>query len=305
MYYGFDMGGTKIELAVFDEEMNQVWIKRHPTPKNNYDDLLCVFVELVKEADERFNTQGSIGIGIPGIPNVSNGTVFTTNVPSAKGKPLAADLTKMLNRPVKISNDANCFALSEAYAPVFKKYRSVLGLILGTGVGGGLIIDGKPVTGHNGITAEIGHLRITLDMLTILGMDIPKRQCGCGHIGCAETYLSGEGFEWLFNHFYHLSLSAQAIVALYRQGDAHATEHVERYTSLLASYLGNILTLFDTELVVIGGGLSNFDELYTLLPQKLPLYIYSIATLPQIEKARYGDSGGVRGAAFLHLGSPA
>ncbi len=301
MYYGFDMGGTKIELAVFDESLKPIWQKRVPTPKNDYQALLDVFRNLTTEADTMFGCQGKVGIGVPGIVNHEKGTVFTTNVPAAKYKPLIQDVTNTLQRPVKIENDANCFALSEAWDPDFIRYPTVLGLILGTGVGGGFVIDGKVLSGKNGIAGEIGHLNLSLQGSRLIGDSVPEITCGCGKQACFETYLSGPGFERIYTAYTGKTNSAIEIIQLYQQGDIAAKEHVERYINLLAMFLGQILTVFDPDLVVIGGGLSQFDGIYHLLPNVLPQYLYGIADLPTIAKARYGDSGGSRGAAFLHL----
>ncbi|AKJ42225.1 N-acetylglucosamine kinase [Pragia fontium] len=301
MFYGFDMGGTKIELAVFDEHLKQLWQKRVPTPKDDYQALLQTFTELTLEADQRFNSKGKVGVGIPGIVNAKQGTVFTTNVPAAKHKPLVADLTHCLQRPVRIDNDANCFALSEAWDTEFRQYPTVLGMILGTGVGGGFVVDGKVISGKNGIAGEIGHLNLTTAAANVLTNKVPEIVCGCGKTGCFEGYLSGPGFERIYSCFYHEKLSAVKIIENYYAGDDAAKVHVERYVTVLSMYLGNILTLFDPHLLVIGGGLSQFDEIYRLLPEYLPQYLYGIATLPQIEKARYGDAGGARGAACLNL----
>lgn len=301
MYYGFDMGGTKIELAVFDKGLNQIWQKRIPTPKDDYQTLLHAFQSLTREADEKFNCQGNVGVGIPGIVNHAEGTVFTTNVPPAQYKPLIHDLAKVLQRPVKVENDANCFALSEAWDPNFKHYPTVLGLILGTGVGGGFVINGKVLSGKNGIAGEIGHMNLSVRAAKILGNTVPEITCGCGQTACFETYLSGPGFERVYAAFTGKKHSAIEIIQQYKQGDIDAKQHVERYISLLAIFMGQVVTVFDPDLVVIGGGLSQFDDIYTLLPEVLPQYLYGIATLPAIEKAQYGDSGGARGAAFLNL----
>ncbi len=301
MYYGFDMGGTKIELAVFDNELNQVWQKRVRTPKDDYQTLLNTFLELTLEADEKFNCQGKVGVGVPGIVNHAEGTVFTTNVPTAQYKPLIHDLANILQRPVKVENDANCFALSEAWDPDFKRYPTVLGLILGTGVGGGFIINGKVLSGKNGIAGEIGHMNLSVRGAKLLGEKVPEITCGCGQTACFETYLSGPGFERIYSSFTNEKRSAIEIIEQYKQGDIQAKEHVNRYISLLAMFMGQIVTVFDPDLVVIGGGLSQFEEIYKQLPEVLPQYLYGIATLPAIEKARYGDSGGARGAAFLNL----
>lgn len=301
MYYGFDMGGTKIELAVFNDELELVWQKRVPTPKESYAALLDAFRLLTEQADNELKCTGRIGIGVPGIVNHEKGTVFTTNVPAAKYQPLRHDLETLLKRPVKIDNDANCFALSEAWDPEFRQYPTVLGLILGTGVGGGFVIDGKILPGKNGIAGEIGHINMTLEGDKLLEHKVPATLCGCGKTGCFETYLSGPGFERIFTAFYGEKRSAVDIITRYYNGDIKEKQHVERYMSLLAHYLGNVLSIFDPDLLVIGGGLSQFEEIYRLLPEYLPPHLYGVASLPAIYKARYGDSGGARGAACLNL----
>ncbi|MFI8418465.1 N-acetylglucosamine kinase [Serratia sp. NPDC078593] len=301
MYYGFDIGGTKIELGVFDAQRQRIGQKRVSTPADDYPLLLSTLRDLVLEADAEHGCRGMIGIGIPGLPNADDGTLFTANVPAAMGQPLPRDLAAMLGRDVRIENDANCFVLSEAWDEEFRHYPVVLGLILGTGVGGGLIVNGKVVSGRNAIAGEFGHFRLPVDALEVLGRDIPLVACGCGHHGCIENYLSGRGFEWLYAHFYQQHLSAQQIIARYRAGEPQAVAHVERFLDVLAICLGNLLTIVDPHLVVIGGGLSNFDAIYQALPQRLPKSLLRVAKVPRIEKARYGDAGGVRGAAFLNV----
>lgn len=300
MYYGFDMGGTKIELGVFDANLQRIWQKRVPTPRDDYRQLLAVLRDLTHEADALCGSPGSVGIGIPGLPN-EDGTLFTANVPAAMGQPLPRDLSKLIGREVRVDNDANCFTLSEAWDDEFRHYPSVLGIILGTGVGGGLIVDGKVLSGRNHIAGEFGHLRLPVDALEVLGRDIPRVTCGCGHDGCIENYISGRGFEWMYSHFYQQHLPAQQIIAHYLAGQPQAVAHVDRFLDVLAICFGNLLTIVDPHLVVIGGGLSNFDALYQALPQRLPAHLLRVAKLPRIEKARYGDAGGVRGAAFLNL----
>lgn len=303
MYYGFDVGGTKIELAVFDSQLNQVWHKRLSTPQNDYPALLAVLTRLTDEADQHFGSSGKIGIGIPGHVDVNNGTIYTVNIPAAKGKPLAADLQPYLKRPIRINNDANCFTLSEAWHPEFRQYNDVLGITLGTGLGGGLVINGQIVNGLNMLTGEIGHLRLTLDALEILGVDIPQRPCGCGQRGCFEGYLSGQGFAWLYHHFYAETLTTPEIIQRYIHQHPLAKQHVDRYLSLLGAYLGQLLTLFDPELVVIGGGLSHFAPIYQQLAIYLPRYLFPHAILPRIAQSRYGDCSGARGAALLNIAS--
>ncbi len=170
MYYGFDIGGTKIALGVFDSGRQLQWEKRVPTPRDSYDAFLDAVCELVAEADQRFGCKGSVGIGIPGMPETEDGTLYAANVPAASGKPLRADLSARLDRDVRLDNDANCFALSEAWDDEFTQYPLVMGLILGTGVGGGLIFNGKPITGKSYITGEFGHMRLPVDALTMMGL---------------------------------------------------------------------------------------------------------------------------------------
>ncbi|ACS85418.1 N-acetylglucosamine kinase [Musicola paradisiaca] len=299
-YYGFDMGGTKIELAVFDAGLRPVWRKRVPTPHDDYHLLLATIAALTHEADARFGV-GAVGIGIPGVEQGVDGPLLTANLPATMGRSLRADLRRLLQRDVRLSNDANCFVLSEAWDEEFRQYPVVLGIILGTGMGGGLVVNGRLVDGANGIAGEFGHFRLPVDALDILGADIPRVACGCGQRGCVENYLSGRGFEWLYQHFYQQALPATAIIAAYRQGDLKAVGHVERFMALLAVCLGNLLTIVDPHLVVLGGGLSNVDEIYQQLPQRLAASLLPIARVPRIEKARYGDAGGVRGAALLHF----
>lgn len=301
MHYGFDIGGSKIALGVFDSSRQLQWEKRIPTPKESYDAFLEAVIGLVVEADERFQCRGTVGIGIPGMPETEGGLLYAANVPAASGKPLRADLSSLLDRDVRLDNDANCFAISEAWDDEFTQYPLVMGLILGTGVGGGIVQNGKSITGHSYITGEFGHIRLPVDALEVVGRDFPLTRCGCGQHGCIENYLSGRGFAWLYNHFYQQSLTSPEIVALWQQGDANAREYVERYLDLLAVCLGNILTIVDPDLVVLGGGLSNFSAIADGLAQRLPRHLLPVARPPRIERARHGDAGGMRGAAFLHL----
>lgn len=301
MYYGFDIGGSKIALGAFDAGRQLLWETRIPTPHDSYEAFLDAVCGLVDSADTRFNTRGRVGVGIPGMPETADGTLYAANVPAASGRTLRADLSFRLNRDVRLDNDANCFALSEAWDDEFTDYPLVMGLILGTGVGGGLVLNGKSITGHSYITGEFGHIRLPVDALEVVGRDFPLTRCGCGQRGCIENYLSGRGFAWLYEHYYQQALSGPEIVARWEQGDARAREHVERYLDLLAVCLGNILTIVDPDLLVIGGGLSNFSVITDGLARRLPRHLLPVARVPRIEQARHGDAGGMRGAAFLHL----
>ncbi|WP_380181067.1 N-acetylglucosamine kinase [Kalamiella sp. sgz302252] len=301
MYYGFDVGGSKIALGVYNERREQIWSKRLPTPTQDYALLLDRLAALTEEADLFCGERGSVGIGIPGLPIPDEGTVFTANIPAAQGQRLQADLSARLGREVRIDNDANCFALSEAWDEEFRAYPVVLGLILGTGVGGGLIINGRPLTGRNFVAGEFGHMRLPLDALEVLGHDVEQPVCGCGKRGCIEPWLSGPGFSRLWRLHYQSDLSAPAIASRYYQQDKQAVAHTERYQALLAVCLANWLTLVDPHLVVVGGGLSGFNALYDGLEQQVARHLLPRAKPPRIAKARHGDAGGTRGAAFLHI----
>ncbi len=301
MFYGFDIGGTKIEFGAFDASLNRVATQRVATPKDDYDALLNAICTLVTEADAQFNVEGKIGIGIPGIESTQDGRVLTSNIPAAKGRQLRADLELRLGRSIALDNDANCFALSEAWDSELKNAPTVLGLILGTGFGGGFIVDGKVVSGLNHVAGELGHTRLPLDAWWHLGNNAPVFECGCGNKACLDSYLSGRGFELLYHHYYGEKIQAKDLIDLYRQGEKKAVEHVERFLDLLAICLANLVTGLDPHVVVFGGGLSNFDLLYDEIPQRMAPHLLSIAKAPKIVRAKYGDAGGVRGAAFLNL----
>lgn len=299
MYYGFDIGGTKIEIGVFDEQMNEIWKKRVPTPQSSYEDFLEAVTALTLEADEKHAIKGNIGLGIPGIINRKAGTVFTTNIAVVKNKPLLHDLKLKLNRPIYADNDANCFALSEAHQNDIKHHKNVLGLILGTGLGGGLIINGQTVEGANGCGAEVGHVRLPIDAYQMIPNHPPLFLCGCGNKGCSERYLSGTGMAQLYAFLYQEPLKAQQIINRYHEKNPQALEFIDLFVEMLAAYLGSLLAVLDSDVIVLGGGLSNFDLLYLELPKRIPNYMLPNTKVPQIRKAFFGDSGGTRGAALL------
>lgn len=303
MYYGFDMGGTKIEFSAFDEKLTCLATERIPTPVNDYHKLLQSIAELVFQYDQKFGVKGYVGIGLPGIENPQSGKVFTANILCAQGQMVGRDLGEIIKRPVKIENDANCFVLSEAWDKEFREIPSVMGLILGTGFGGGLVLNGQIFSGLNHVAGEFGHMRLPLDAWFLLGdsLKAPCFSCGCGQKGCLDNYLSGRGFEALYLHRYDEKRKAVKIIEAHEAGEKNATEFIDLYLELLAICFGGLFTAFDPHLVVLGGGLSNFDLIYDEVPKRLSKYLLSLAKPPRIIKARYGDSGGVRGAAFLNI----
>jgi len=301
MYYGFDVGGTKIEFGAFNEKLERVATERVPTPTDNYELLVDTIADLISKYDAEFGCEGTIGLGLPGMEDADDATVLTVNVPAAKGKPLRAELEAKIGRSVKIENDANCFALSEAWDEDLQGEPSVLGLILGTGFGGGFIYEGKVFSGRNHVAGEVGHMRLPIDAWFHLGDNAPLLGCGCGKKGCLDSYLSGRGFELIYAHYFGEQKKAIDIIKAYGEGEASAVEHVERFMELLAICLGNIFTATDPNVVVLGGGLSNFDLIYEEMPKRIPKHLLSVAKCPKIIKAKHGDSGGVRGAAFLNI----
>jgi N-acetylglucosamine kinase len=304
MLYGFDIGGTKIAFGAFDGTLSRVRQHRFATPKD-YATLLDELCHTVRLADSELGCQGSVGLGIPGIIDSISGSLLTANVPAANGRRLQEDLQERLGRPVYIDNDANCFALSEAMDAANQHLASVLGVILGTGVGAGMIFRGQIHNGLNHVAGELGHMRLPIDALQAFGGDLPVFSCGCGQRGCIDNYLSGRGFEQLFFHRFSERLAAQDIIQRYREGHPATVVFVEQFFELTACCFAGYLAMLDPELIVLGGGLSNFDELYRELPKRLPRYMLKFARVPRIEKARHGDDGGVRGAAFLPLGMQA
>ena len=303
MYYGFDVGGTKIEFGAFNEKLERVATERVPTPGDDYQKLIDTLAGMVKKYDTELGVEGKIGIGLPGMEDVDTGAVLTVNVPAAKGKLLRKDLEAVVGREVRIENDANCFALSEAWDEELQGEESVAGLILGTGFGGGLVYQGKVFSGRNHVAGELGHMRLPIDAWFHLGDSgkAPLLACGCDKKGCQDSYLSGRGFELLYEHYYGEKKKAIDIIKAQAEGDANAVEHVERFMELLAICFANLFTAIDPHVVVLGGGLSNYDLIYEEMPKRIPKYLLSVAKCPKIMKAKHGDSGGVRGAAFLNI----
>lgn len=301
-HYGLDIGGTKIELAVFNQQLEKLYSERVPTPQTSYEEWLQAVENLVKNADKQFSTQGTVGIGVPGFVNRDSGLAEITNIRVADGKPIIADLSERLGREVRVENDANCFALSEAWDSENQAYSTVLGLIIGTGFGGGLVFNGKVHSGQIGMAGEVGHMQLNYHALNILGRDkAPIYQCGCGNHACLDTYISGRGFELLYRDLVGEALSAKEVITRFYEHEQTAVAFVEKYIELMAASISNLITVLDPDMIVFGGGLSNFDYIYQALPKALPKFLMRSAKVPVFKKAIHGDSGGVRGAAALFL----
>lgn len=299
MLFGLDIGGTKIELSAFDDT-TCVFTRRIPTPTESYTAFKDNIKEIIMDADREAGCRGSVGVGVPGFIESSSGKASCCNIPCANGQVLQRDLELVLERPVKVENDANCFTLSEVTGGAANGFKSVFGVILGTGCGGGLYLDGKLYTGRNNRAGEWGHTPLPYSVFKLAGNDFPIITCGCGLKGCLDNYLSGRGLELIYTYKAGDVKKGVDIIQAYRECDYHAVGAVEIYCELLASGLGGMVNTIDPEVIILGGGVSNFDELYELLPPLLSRYTLKTGQLPKIKKAVFGDSGGTRGAAMLN-----
>lgn len=301
-YYGLDVGGTKIELAAFNDKLEKLHSERVPTPQSSYEDWLNAVETLVRNADQKFNTQGYVGLGLPGFVNHKTGLAEIANIAVAHGKPILSDLTARLGREVRAENDANCLALSEAWDPSNQQYATVLGLIIGTGFGGGLVFNGKAHSGQIGMAGEVGHIQLNYHALKLLGWDkAPIYQCGCGNTACLDSYISGRGFEMLYRDLVGEAIDAKTIIQRFYDKDEKTVAFVEKFIELMAISIATFVTVLDPNVIIFGGGLSNFDYIYQALPKALPKHLMRSAEVPVIKKAIHGDSSGVRGAAALFL----
>jgi fructokinase len=265
--------------------------RRIDTPRGSYDGTLRAIADLVASAEASTGARGTVGIGMPGAVSPATGLVKNANSTWLIGHPLQPDLEKLLGREVRLANDANCFALSEAGDGAGAGARVVFGVILGTGVGGGIVVDGQPLVGVNAIAGEWGH-----NMLGWPDADEwPGPPCYCGRTGCIETFLCGRGLELAYGAGAPPAHTIAASVA----ADARAAAAVERYARRLAKALAGVINVLDPDVVVLGGGLSNIESLYRRVPELWTAWIFSDRVDTRLARARHGDSSGVRGAAWL------
>ncbi|WP_303817532.1 N-acetylglucosamine kinase [Actinobacillus minor] len=302
IYYGLDIGGTKIELAAFNEKLEKLHSERVPTPQSSYEEWLRAVETLVRNADEKLGEKGTVGLGIPGFVNHKTGLAEIANIAVAHDNPILKDLSERLEREVRAENDANCMALSEAWDESNQQYNTVLGLIIGTGFGGGIVVNGKAHSGQIGMAGEVGHTQLNYHALKLLGWDkAPIYKCGCGNTACLDSYISGRGFEMLYHDLVGEKLNAKTIIERFYAKEPKTVEFVEKYIELMAISISPLITVLDPDMIVFGGGLSNFEYIYEVLPTVLPKYLMRSAEVPVIKKAIHGDSSGVRGAAALFL----
>ena len=295
MRVGIDLGGTKIESIALGRDGLVLLRERLPTPQGDYEATLRVIGELLQSLEKQVGQFDVFGIGTPGAISRHSGLVKNSNSTCLIGKPLVEDLSRLSGKRVSIANDADCFALSEASDGAAEGYDNVFGVILGTGVGGGLVINGRLVRGVNDIAGEWGHNPLPW----LMPSEFPGPQCYCGKLGCIETFLSGPGFSRDFMEATGERKTAQAIIAAAEEGDRAAILAVGRYEDRLARALAHVINIVDPSAIVLGGGLSNWTRLYSTLPKLLQKYVFSDMVNTVVLPPKFGDSSGVRGAAWL------
>ncbi|MDX2028996.1 MAG: ROK family protein [Alphaproteobacteria bacterium] len=295
MRIGIDLGGTKIEAIALDDDGAERLRRRAKTPRDNYENVVREIAALVTGAESELHTQVSIGMGMPGSISPKTGLVRNSNLTITNGRPLDQDLSKTLKREVRVENDANCFAVSEAIDGAGEGSRVVFGAILGTGCGGGLAVKGEVIRGANAIGGEWGH-----NPLPWMQPDeYPGSKCYCGKNGCQETYISGTGFRIDYKARSGQDLRGNEIVELASKGEVTAQTSLNIYADRLARALAALTNILDPDVIVLGGGMSNVKELYTLVPPLMAQYAFSDSLETPLRPAKHGDSSGVRGAAWL------
>lgn len=298
MRIGIDLGGTKIEALAIDNEGRELVRHRVDTPREDYDATIEAMVDLVRQIERETGETGTVGAGIPGSISRLTGLVKNANSTWLNGKPLDKDLSTALGREVRVANDANCLAISEATDGAAAGSQMVFGVILGTGCGGGIAINGHVHEGPNGAAGEWGHNPLPWARPE----ELPGPECYCGKRGCLETWISGTGVAQDYTNLTGKERTTREIMIDYEIGDSNARIIVERFEDRLARGLAHVINLLDPDVLVFGGGLSKTEHLYRDIPLKLPHYVFGAEAATPILPARYGDSSGVRGAAWLWPG---
>jgi fructokinase len=293
---GVDFGGTKIEAAAVDVDGRFLARARAPNP-GDYIPALVLVRQLVAHVEQKAGGQGTIGVGHPGSVSPKTGLLRNANSTWLNEKPFQEHLESMLGREVRLANDADCLAVSEAVDGAAKAERTVFAAVLGTGCGGGIAIDGRPHAGRNRIAGEWGHS--PLPWPTGFGEEIPGPKCWCGRLGCLETWISGTGLQADYERETGKALKAEEIVELSRKGDLDAENALSRYVDRLARGLAVVCDLIDPDVIVLGGGMSNVVEIYEGLTESIGSRVFSDSFDTPVFPAKWGDSSGVRGAAWL------
>jgi fructokinase len=292
---GIDLGGTKIEIIALDPSGRVLLRRRRASPRDSYQATLEAVRRLVADAEAELGARATVGFGTPGAISPATGLMKNSNSTWLNGRPLDRDLAETLGRPIAIANDADCFALSEATDGAAAGASSVFGVIIGTGVGGGLVIDGRALAGPNAIAGEWGHNPLPWPQPS----ELPGPCCYCGLRGCLETWLSGPGMARDHRQQTGSALESPAIVGAALAGDPSAEATLGRYEDRLARGLASVINVVDPEVIVLGGGLSKLERLYRSVPAIWDRYVFSDTVRTRLVAPVHGDSSGVRGAAWL------
>ena len=295
MRLGIDLGGTKIEGIALADDGRELDRRRIAAPRGSYDDTIGAIVALVGAIEAAAGERGSIGIGIPGAISPATGLIKNANSTWLIGHPLDQDLARALERPVRLANDANCFALSEATDGAAANASIVFGVIIGTGTGGGVVIDGRIIAGANAIAGEWGHNPLPAPA----DDERPGPPCYCGRSGCIETFLSGPALARDYAALGGDDVAADAVAARADAGDARAAAALDRYERRFARAIASVINVIDPDVIVLGGGLSNIERLYRRVPALWAPHVFSDRVVTTLVRARHGDASGVRGAAWL------
>jgi fructokinase len=292
---GVDLGGTKIEFVALDVDGTELHRYRIPTPRFDYDGTLRAVVDGVESIEEKFSRVASVGVGLPGTVSSLTDTVKNANSTWLNGKPFHRDLAALLHREIRCANDANCLAVSEATDGAGAGKRVVFAVILGTGCGGGIAVDGRVHNGHNGVAGEWGHTT----MPWMRADEYPGPECYCGRRGCIETFISGTGMEADYERATGAKLRAEDIFARSEAGEQAALASLDRYEDRLTRSLAQLVNILDPDIIVLGGGVSQVPRLYRNVPHRLKEYVFGKEADTPVVVAKHGDSSGVRGAAWL------
>ncbi|WP_455205100.1 ROK family protein [Kaarinaea lacus] len=295
MRIGVDLGGTKTEIIALSPQGETLARHRVASAQHDYQATLATIVALVDQVEQELGASGSVGVATPGAVSAKTGRLKNSNSVWLNDKPLKQDLEQLLKRPVRLANDANCFALSEATDGSAAGAQVVFGVIVGTGTGGGVVVSQQLINGVNSIAGEWGH-----NPLPWPGAEeLPGPACYCGKHGCIETFLSGPGMAVDYRNASGQSLSAVEIVTLAEQSDQLALACLQRYEQRMAKALASIINVLDPDVIVLGGGMSNIERLYSSVPRLWGEYVFSDHVETKLVAPQHGDSSGVRGAAWL------
>ena len=292
---GVDLGGTKTEIIALDDRRNELLRRREPTPAGDYDATIALVARLVQDAERELHKRASVGIGTPGALSPATGLVRNSNSTCLNGRALKPDLERAIGREVRIANDANCFALSEAVDGAARAARTAFGVILGTGVGGGVVVHGRVLSGANAIAGEWGHNPLPWPE----PHELPGPPCYCGKSGCIETFLSGVGLAADHERATGEKLAPPEIADRATAGETAAEATLARYEQRLARALASVVNVLDPDVIVLGGGVSNIERLYLNVPRLWTRWVFSDVVRNRLVRNYHGDSSGVRGAALL------